>query len=210
MRATRYTQSPRPASERRDGSRGIAFGVPDRSFGLPRARRIDARPIPRAGTLLHAVCRMEPLAGFFDDLDDPRTGNATRHDLHEVSPIALSAVVRGGETCAGMALFGRSKETFLRSFMRLENGIAGHDTFSRIFRLLDPAQSRACFAAFVRRFAEGLDGVVAFDGKTLRRSFDTAAGASPLHWVTAFAVEARIARADRAMASPRAARRTCR
>ena len=91
-----------------------------------------------------------------------------------------------------MALFGRSKEKFLRSFMRLEHGIPSHDTFSRIFRLLKPTQFRACFIAFMSRFAAGLEGVVAIDGKTLRRSFDTAAGVSPLHMVTAFAVEARL------------------
>lgn len=135
---------------------------------------------------------MDTFAAVFDDLEDPRTGNATQHDLHEVLLIALSAVVCGGETCADMALFGRSKEQFLRSFMCLEHGIPSHDTFSRIFRLLKPTQFRACFIAFMGRFAAGLEGVVAIDGKTLRRSFDTAAGVSPLHMVTAFAVEARL------------------
>ena len=74
-----------------------------------------------------------------------------------------------------MALFGRAKEPFLRQFLRLEHGIPSHDTFSRVFRLLDPAQFHACFLAFIHRFAEGCQGVVALDGKTLRRSFDRAA-----------------------------------
>jgi predicted transposase YbfD/YdcC len=68
----------------------------------------------------------------------------------------------------------------------------GHDTFSRVFRLLDPIQFHACFVAFMRRFAEGCQGVVAVDGKTLRRSFDRAATASPLHLVSAWAVEQRL------------------
>src|SRR4029450_12604741 len=67
-----------------------------------------------------------------------------------------------------------------------------HDTFSRVFRLLDPAQFRGCFVAFMRRFAETCQGVVAIDGKTLRRSFDTAAVASPLHLVSAWACEQRL------------------
>src|SRR5215216_5516602 len=44
----------------------------------------------------------------------------------------------------------------------------------------------------MRHFAEGWPGVVALDGKTLRRSFDRAAGASPLHLVSAWATEQRL------------------
>jgi predicted transposase YbfD/YdcC len=130
----------------------------------------------------------------FADLPDPRTGNARRHDLFEILTIALAASVCGGETCVDFADFAEMKEEPLRQFLRLENGLPSHDTFSRIFRLLDPQAFSACFS----RFAEGLaaaakaEGVVAIDGKTLRRSFDRAAGASPLHMVNAFASETRL------------------
>lgn len=130
----------------------------------------------------------------FEDLPDPRTGNAQRHDLLELLTIALAASVCGGETCVDFADFAEMKEDCLRQFLRLENGLPSHDTFSRIFRLLDPQAFSACFT----RFAEGLaattkaEGVVAIDGKTLRRSFDRASGASPLHMVNAFASEARL------------------
>ena len=67
-----------------------------------------------------------------------------------------------------------------------------HDTFSRVFRRLDPEQFRACFATFMQRFARSCQGVVAVDGKTLRRSFDTAAKGSPLHMVSAWACEQRL------------------
>jgi predicted transposase YbfD/YdcC len=128
----------------------------------------------------------------FEELEDPRSGNAKRHELHEVLVIGLCTLLSGGETCADMALFGRSKEGFLRGFLRLEHGIPSHDTFSRIFRLLDPERFQAWFVGFMRRFAEGCQGVVAIDGKTLRRSFDRAAAASPLHLVSAWAVEQRL------------------
>ena len=91
-----------------------------------------------------------------------------------------------------MALFGRAKEPFLRQFLRLRHGIPSHDTFSRVFRLLDPDQFHAVFLRFMQRFSENLEGVVALDGKTLRRSFDRAAGQSPLHLVSAWAVEQRL------------------
>jgi hypothetical protein len=61
-----------------------------------------------------------------------------------------------------------------------------------LFRLLDPACFHACFLTFMQCFAEGLQGVVALDGKTLRRSFDHAAGSSPLHLVSAWAADQRL------------------
>ena len=99
-----------------------------------------------------------------------------RHHLHEVLIIALCTMLCGGEDCSDMALFGEAKEPFLRQFLRLRHGIPSHDTFSRVFRRLDPAPFRACFVRFTERFAAALLGVVAIDGKTLRRSFDRAAG----------------------------------
>jgi hypothetical protein len=55
---------------------------------------------------------MENCEEIFEELEDPRTGNAKRHPLDEVLMIALCAVVCGGETCADMALFGRAKRDF--------------------------------------------------------------------------------------------------
>lgn len=130
-------------------------------------------------------------ADCFETLPDPRTGNARRHDLLEILTIALAASVCGAQSCVDFADFAEMKADALRQFLRLENGLPSHDTFSRIFRLMDPQAFSACFS----RFAEGLaaaartQGVVAIDGKTLRRSFDRAAGASPLHMVNAFASE---------------------
>jgi predicted transposase YbfD/YdcC len=135
---------------------------------------------------------MERFAAAFAALGDPRTGNAKRHLLLEVLMIALCAVLSGGESCADMALFGQAKQGFLRQFLSLEHGVPSHDTFSRVFRLLDPEQFRACFANFMQRFAESCQGVVAIDGKTLRRSFDKAAGNSPLHMVSAWGCEQRL------------------
>ncbi len=136
---------------------------------------------------------MEEFAAVFATLEDPRTGNAKRHLLLEILLIALGTLLSGGVSCADMALFGRAKQAFLAEFLTLPHGIPSHDTFSRVFRLLDPAQFRACFVAFMRRFAATCPaGMVTIDGKTLRRSFDRASGASPLHLVSAWACEQRL------------------
>ncbi len=131
------------------------------------------------------------MGGFwvvFEELEDPRAANA-RHDLTEVLFIALAAILCGAESCSDMADFGRSKRSLLEECLKLEHGIPSHDTFSRVFRRLDPVRFQACFVRFMERFAETLAGVVAIDGKTLRRSFDRAAGKSPLHMVHAWAVD---------------------
>jgi predicted transposase YbfD/YdcC len=141
---------------------------------------------------------MEEFAAVFAALEDPRTGNAKRHLLLEILMIALCTLVSGGESCADMALFGRAKRTLLERFLSLPHGIPSHDTFSRVFRLLDPEPFRACLTAFMRRSAETCRGVVAVDGKTLRHSFDTASGASPLHSVSAWAREQRLVFGQRA------------
>lgn len=134
---------------------------------------------------------MDGFAAVFGDLDDPRTGNAGRHDLLEILLIALCAVLCGGQTAVDMAEFAEAKEGFLREFLTLENGPPSHDTFSRIFRLLDPEQFSACFGRFMARFAAE-HGVIAVDGKVSRRSFDRASAKSALHMVSAWGCEERL------------------
>ena len=134
---------------------------------------------------------MEEFEACFSDLEDPRDSNA-RHDLLEILVIAQCTMLCGGEDCTDMELFGRAKEPFLRQFLRLPHGIPSHDTFSRVFRLLDPVKFHACFLRFMQRFAETTQGVVAIDGKTLRHSFDRAAGGSALHLISAWAADQRL------------------
>ena len=135
---------------------------------------------------------MNELAGVFAGLDGPRAVNARRHSLHDILVIALCTVISGGQTCTGMELFGHAKREFLQSFLKLENGIPSHDTFSRVLGMLDPEAFQQWFLEFMGQFAAGIQGVVALDGKTLRRSYDRAEGRSPLHLVSAWAEEQRL------------------
>ena len=127
---------------------------------------------------------MNDLADVFAELDDPRAVNARRHSLHDILVIALCTVIRGGQTCSDMELYDHAKRDLLQSFLRLENGIPSHDTFSRVLRMLDPEAFGQWFLGFMGRFAEDIAGVVALDGKTLRRSYDRDEGQSPLHLVS--------------------------
>jgi predicted transposase YbfD/YdcC len=141
---------------------------------------------------------MVGLGLFFAAVADPRAGNA-RHDLSEVLFIAFAAVLCGAETCVDMAEFGADKADLLGTMLALEHGVPSHDTFSRLFRLLDPTQFEAAFRAFMARFAATLSGqvgtagqVVALDGKSLRGAVDGAKRTQPLHLVTAWAAEQRL------------------
>ncbi len=135
---------------------------------------------------------MNELADVFADLEDPRAVNARLRSLHDILVIALCTVVSGGQTCTDMELYGHSKRDLLQSFLKLENGIPSHDTFSRVLKMLDPEAFQRWFLGFMGQFAEGIAGVVALDGKTLRRSYDRAEGQSPLHLVSAWADEQRL------------------
>jgi predicted transposase YbfD/YdcC len=142
---------------------------------------------------------MGEFTSCFADLADPRAANA-RHDLVEILFIALAALLCGAEGCADMAEFGRAKERFLRRILRLEHGVPSHDTFSRVFRLLDPGKFEDAFCRFMAAFAEAaktVHGVVALDGKAVRGAFEHGQQATPLHLVNVWAAEARLALAQR-------------
>jgi predicted transposase YbfD/YdcC len=128
----------------------------------------------------------------WEGLEDPRTGNAALHEFHDLLMIALCAVLSGGQNATDMAQYAKAKEPFLREFLGLKNGLPSHDTFSRLFRLLDPAKFGAAFQRFMAEFAQQCQGVVAIDGKVLRRSFDKASRKSALHMVSAWGCEQRM------------------
>jgi len=137
---------------------------------------------------------MPILTSYFNDMDDPRGGNAPRHKFCDVMTISLLCVLCGGETAVDMEHFGKMKEDFLRTFLELPQGIPYHDTYSRLFRLMKPASFQAFFDTFRADFAAKAEGepAIAIDGKEMRRSFDAAAGKSNMNIVTAFAHGARL------------------
>ena len=136
---------------------------------------------------------IEGLAACFTGLEDPRETRRCDHQLVDILAIAVCAVVACAESWEDIELYGRSKRAWLETFLALPNGIPSHDTFRRVFMLIDPDAFEACFTRWAQSLADGIEReVVALDGKTLRRSFDRAAGASPLHLVSAWAAEQRL------------------
>lgn len=129
----------------------------------------------------------------FENLTDPRVERGFNHDLIEMIFLALTATICGANGWADVERFCQSKRKWFRRFVKLEHGVPSHDTFGRVFARLDSAEFLAAMHSWVDAFAGSLRGQgVAIDGKTLRGSFDRAAGQSPLHTITAFACDMRI------------------
>ena len=109
---------------------------------------------------------MERFTECFSSLVDPRK-NQAQHDLTEMLFVALLATLSGATTCCDIELFGRAKEALLRTVLVLEHGIPSHDTFSRVFRILDPDSLEKIFRRFTKAFATTakIKGVVAIDAR---------------------------------------------
>jgi predicted transposase YbfD/YdcC len=143
---------------------------------------------------------MERFADCFSEVEDPRGANAL-HDVTELLFIALLATLCGATSCCDMALFARTKEELLRSVLELKHGVPSHDTFSRVFRLLDPKSFEKAFQRFMKAFAASLKlkqtkGVVAIDGKALRCAYERGRSHMPALMVTAWGAQTRMALAN--------------
>ena len=128
------------------------------------------------------------LQDCFADLPDPRREHARLHDLWDILALTICAVVAGADSWTDVADYGRCKQAFLPTFLRLPHGIPSHDTLGRVFARLDPVAFQRGFQTWVTALVEATNGrVIAIDGKTLRRSYDTASGQGALHLVSAWA-----------------------
>ena len=121
----------------------------------------------------------------FTGLADPRTGPAQRHDLREMILMALCAVLCGADTWVDVAEWAEDNESWLRRYLVLAHGTPSHDTFGRVFRVLDATVFEQCFRSWVSGLVGVVDGVIALDGKTVCGSRDGENTA--LHMVSAFA-----------------------
>lgn len=123
---------------------------------------------------------------YFSVLDDPRKGRNVQHKLEDIIILSIIACIGGAEGWEEIEEFGKSKQEFFASILGLPHGIPSHDTIRRVFTLLDPSSFENCFKSWTNSLRKKKKGVVAFDGKTLRRSHDRAKGKPPLHMVSAW------------------------
>lgn len=107
------------------------------------------------------------LGHHFRNLPDPRTGQCA-DDLLDIVAIAICAVLCGQPTWTDIAFYGETQETWLKTFLRLPNGIPSHDTFRYVFTRLDPVAFQRCFGSWILALSAATDlKLVAIDGKRL-------------------------------------------
>jgi predicted transposase YbfD/YdcC len=135
---------------------------------------------------------LRDLESIFAQVEDPRMERTKLHRLRDIIILAICGVLCGADGWVEIEEFGKAKEAFFTELLDLPNGRPSHETFGRVFALLDPKQFEASFVQWVQGISRTVKGVIAIDGKTLRRSHDRQAGKKALHLVSAWAVENRV------------------
>lgn len=132
---------------------------------------------------------LKPLSfACLERIADPRVERSKRHKLVDIVVIALCGFLAGCEGWVDVALFGLSRRKWFEQFLELPHGIPSHDTFGRVFALLDPQQLTGALRQFVQAVTGSLEGeAVAIDGKTLARSGERTTAKQALHLVSAWA-----------------------
>jgi len=124
----------------------------------------------------------------FGKVKDPRIDRTKRHKLIVIMIIAILAVICGADSWVDVEMFGNSKKEWLKTFLELENGIPSHDTFGRVFALINPQEFENGFLEWVKLIQEVTQGqVIAIDGKQMRGSKDVPAGQAAIYMVSAWA-----------------------
>ena len=128
----------------------------------------------------------------FQAVADPRQSAKVIYPLDEILLLVLCAVTSCADSWTSIALYGEKKLELLRRFLPFENGTPCHDQLGILFSRLDMEEFQGCFISWVASLNERLEGVVAVDGKTLRRSFDTGSGKAAIHMVSAWACDQKL------------------
>jgi predicted transposase YbfD/YdcC len=139
---------------------------------------------------------VETIVSIFREVHDPRDVNS-RHLVSSMLFIALAATLCGAKNAVDIADFGEANAAILGEIVDLPHGVPSHDSFSRLFRLLDPAELATALTRFSRalRAALGLGaprGVVAVDGKSLRRGYERGRAFMPPLMVSVWDAETRL------------------
>lgn len=126
----------------------------------------------------------------FQQLHDPRVERTKDHSLVAIITIAILAVLSGADGFVAIETYGKTKQTWLETFLDLPHGIPSHDTFGRVLSLLDPQELRNSFLGWVSSITKKLDlELIHVDGKTAKGSYDREGKLKALHSVSAWSSE---------------------
>jgi predicted transposase YbfD/YdcC len=133
---------------------------------------------------------LETINEHFGQVKDPRINRTKDHKLNDIIGVAICAVICGAENWVDIELYGNSKIVWLQTFLELPNGIPSHDTFGRVFGMIDAQEFQKAFVEWVLAINDIIHGqIINIDGKCLRGSDDQALGKRAIYMVSAWASE---------------------
>ena len=133
---------------------------------------------------------LETINEHFGQVKDPRINRTKDHKLHDIIGVAICAVICGAENWVDIELYGNSKIVWLQTFLELSNGIPSHDTFGRVFGMIDAQEFQKAFVEWVLAINDIIHGqIINIDGKCLRGSDDQPLGKRAIYMVSAWASE---------------------
>ena len=125
---------------------------------------------------------------YFANIEDPRRPHSTTlHALEAILLITILGTICGAHNWVEIEQWGESRQAWLSEFLALSHGIPSHDTFGRVFALLDSESLQQALVAWRSALAQLGQELIALDGKTIRRSLARADGQGPLPVVSAWA-----------------------
>jgi predicted transposase YbfD/YdcC len=126
----------------------------------------------------------------FAIIKDPRQQHKVEHSLVDILVLSIISVICGATEYKEIEIFGKSRESFLKQFLPLSNGIPSHDTIERVLSIINPKDFHQCFIDWAKSLCKsGTSELIAIDGKTSRGSYDRGKNQSPLHLVNAWATQ---------------------
>jgi predicted transposase YbfD/YdcC len=131
---------------------------------------------------------LAPMCSYFANVEDPRRQHPTTfHSLEAILIITILGTMCGAQNWVEIEQWGQAQQAWLSEFLALPHGIPSHDTFGRVFALLDPESLHQAFVAWMSALGARCPEIIALDGKAIRRSLDRAAGKGPIQVVSAWA-----------------------
>ena len=128
----------------------------------------------------------------FSEVKDPRVKNRCLHSLEDILFIAFCTLLSNGEDFADMVEFGQQRKEWLENYLELRNGIPSHDTFNRVFQLIDPEQLSLCLSNNGSQLIESVGGkLVNIDGKKIKGVSPKSKGNHGLYILSAWVGENR-------------------
>lgn len=130
----------------------------------------------------------------FETIEDPRKDTHNRrHELMDILIITILGCICGADGFIEVCEFAEAKYDWLKTFLKLPNGIPSHDTFGRVFALINPQIFEDCFCEWIKSLSIDVHKeIIAIDGKTARRSHNRNEGHPALHMVSAWATKHRV------------------